>query len=349
MSSGNRKKVVYNIIDSVKGGSGKSTFAVMLSLALDKWNAGKIPYLENPPGVYPNICLVDVDLQGTALQYLLYGKHYPEDKNFVYYNEQTALLDEELKNFVTHFKWQEREFDVVLCSPEQDVKNCYRSMSKQNYNPGVMCSTFRYGFGNMLKKLQSQSAYRYSHIIFDMPPNSDGYSDAVFYNILHSGNCIMKRDNKDKCNLFLMQTLDIGQRLATMNYFNDLFTREQMPKIDKVFFVYTDYLGFKDDRAEEFVNAIEFVKSNIKFTMDEEERNKIYFVAVPFLEQYYRICSDRDGIKNNKMPEGMTAPVKLLYDFNGSYCPKPSVGDLINLINGDEKSDPKNSGNEQEI
>ena len=151
MSSGNRKKVVYNIIDSVKGGSGKSTFAIMLSLALDQWNAGKILHGENPSEIYPNTCLVDVDLQGTALQYLLYGKDYPKDKNFVYYNEQTALLDEDLKNFVTHFEWQERKFDIVLCSPDQDVKNCYRSMSKQNYNPGVMCSTFRYGFGNMLK------------------------------------------------------------------------------------------------------------------------------------------------------------------------------------------------------
>lgn len=149
----------------------------------------------------------------------------------------------------------------------------------------------------------------------------------------------MKRDNKDRCNLFLMQTLDISQRLATINYFNDLFTREQIPKIDKVFFVYTDYLNFKNKEEEAFEkDVIGFVKSSIKFTMDEEIKSRIYFVAVPFLEPYYRICTNSDGIRNEDMPEDMVKPVKWIYGFDGSHYSDPTIGDLINLINGDEKS-----------
>lgn len=350
MGDKKREKVVYNIVDSVKGGCGKSTFAIMLALALDKINADDVISRDKSKklsDIYPNTCLVDVDLQGTALQYLLFGNGYRDvrDKDMAYYNEKIVLLDKKFKKFVDRCNWGERKFDLVLCSPEQAVKNCYRSLSKQNDTPEIMCGSFRYGFRNMLSRLQERGDYCYDHIIFDMPPNSDGYSDAVFYNILHSDNCIMDKECGDKCNLFLMQTLDIGHRLATMKYFNDLATREQYPKIDKLFLVYSDFLDF-GGKESKFREVISFAKKKIDFTIDKDFADKIYFLAIPFFKDYYEICSESDGISNGDMPEGITAPIKFLHRYDGSWLPNPTIRDLINLINGKEeelKWDPPKS------
>lgn len=64
------KGKIYNIIDSVKGGCGKTTFGIMLSLLLDKYRTKKKNNGETMA------CMVDVDIQGSALLYLLFGKTY---------------------------------------------------------------------------------------------------------------------------------------------------------------------------------------------------------------------------------------------------------------------------------
>lgn len=63
----------FNIIDSVKGGSGKTSLSLMLTLAAQYYGqAKKEPEIGQLPSYYS--LLIDMDMQGSALEYLLFGE-----------------------------------------------------------------------------------------------------------------------------------------------------------------------------------------------------------------------------------------------------------------------------------
>lgn len=237
---------VYNIVDSVKGGSGKTTFALMLSLLLDNKLTGSRKNNET------SSCLIDMDIQGSALLYLLYGKSFlngETDKEMAeriaYLNDRVVAVGEESnmkRNYVNPFFFRDKETsgprtDVIFSDPRTESKKKFRSMSNQNYSPEVLYSTYRMGLGNMLSNLKGMKEYVHRHVIFDMPPNADGYSDAVYDVMLKKEYSVMEED--DKCNLFFMVTMDMGQRSATMDYFFELVSSENFQKINKIFLFLT--------------------------------------------------------------------------------------------------------------
>lgn len=328
-----KKRTVYNIVDSVKGGCGKTTFSIMLGLSLyEKRRLAMVADTgssRSAESINPNTCLVDVDIQGTAMQYLLFGKNYILPEGTIYLNDRITEFEETGKTFTNHLQWGNLKLDVVLSSPEQKVKNRYRAIANQNYSPEVMCSTFRIGLFNMLNNIHSQNEYTYEHVIFDMPPNPDGYSDAVLDCTLNSDYSIM--DEEDLCNLFIMQTLDMGQRQASIEYFLDLITRENSLKINKIFFVFNDFLDFKScdsptkEVKKDFETAILQIQNRTDSVPNSEAwKNKIYFVALNFYPRYFRLCTTTDGIINGDEkdkildgPEEILNPVKYLHDYNG--------------------------------
>lgn len=337
---------VYNIVDSVKGGSGKTTFALMLSLLLDNKLTGSRKNNET------SSCLIDMDIQGSALLYLLYGKSFlngETDKEMAeriaYLNDRVVAVGEESnmkRNYVNPFFFRDKETsgprtDVIFSDPRTESKKKFRSMSNQNYSPEVLYSTYRMGLGNMLSNLKGMKEYVHRHVIFDMPPNADGYSDAVYDVMLKKEYSVMEED--DKCNLFFMVTMDMGQRSATMDYFFELVSSENFQKINKIFFVFNDWCGFKaltkksspsgdtetsvvgiseKDNSGLFIEAVSFIKDQISralMTSREEVREKIVFVGLKFNISYYRECTQGDGIKNKDMPSGLLDPVKYLADM----------------------------------
>ena len=93
---------VYNIVDSVKGGSGKTTFALMLSLLLDK------KLTESRENGESSVCLVDMDIQGSALLYLLFGKSFldgeKDRERIAYLNDRVIAVGEESDMNTTQMK-----------------------------------------------------------------------------------------------------------------------------------------------------------------------------------------------------------------------------------------------------
>lgn len=336
---------VYNIVDSVKGGSGKTTFALMLSLLLDK------KLTESRENGESSVCLVDMDIQGSALLYLLFGKSFldgeKDRERIAYLNDRVIAVGEESdmkRNYIKPFYFKDNvtsgpRADVILCDPRTESKKKFRSMSNQNYSPEVLYSTYRMGLGNMLSSLNGMKEYLYKHVIFDMPPNADGYSDAVYDVMLKEEYSVMEKD--DKCNLFLMSNLDTGQQLATLDYFFEQASSENFQKFNKIFFVFNDWCGFrkmsvKTSRPEDkvssqgisfsdidapgfFVEAVSFVKAQISqssMIYSDKILDKIVFLGLKFDIPYYRMCTLGDGIQNNEMPEGLLDPIKYLADMN---------------------------------
>lgn len=337
---------VYNIIDSVKGGSGKTTFSIMLSLLLDN----KLTELRNNNET--STCLIDMDIQGSALLYLLYGKSYldgesdkKKEDRIKFLNERVIAVGEEnglKENYANSFCFKDKassgpRTDVIFGDPRTESKKKFRSMSNQNYSPEVLYSTYRMGLANMLANLKGTEKYAYRQVIFDMPPNADGYSDAVYDVILKKDYSVMKK--YDKCNLFLISTLDTGQRLATLDYFFELAASENFQKVNKIFFVFNDWCGFKEvvkkspqpdsidasvtstsekDDIGLFVEAVSFVKEQIGksvMTCKQEVEDKIVFVGLKFNIPYYRECTQQDGIQNINTPEGFLDPIKYIADM----------------------------------
>lgn len=328
---------IYNIIDSVKGGCGKTTFGIMLSLLLDKYRTEK---KNNGETV---VCMVDVDIQGSALLYLLFGKTYIDglaDNNFKFLNDRVIAVgqtEESSMEYVHRFMFkapekaqsEEKEtkdgdspkaaedrwswFDVIFCDPRSEGKKKFRSLSNQNYSPEVLYSTYRMGMASMIANLKRQKEYQHKYIVFDMPPNSDGYSDSIYDILLKKEYTIM--EEKDICNLFLIQTVDYGQRLATLEYLKELLVTENFRKINKIFLVYNDWLNYKSG-DNLFEDAISHMKNELK-NVDENLYKKVFFISLNFNEKYYRLCTQNDGIKNQEMPDGLMEPIKWIKSIEG--------------------------------
>lgn len=342
-----KSKKVYNIVDSVKGGSGKTTFALMLSLLLDK------ELTKSRKNNETSVCLIDMDIQGSALLYLLYGNSFldgEKDKErterMEYLNDRVIAVGEESgkeRDFIKPFFFKNKETsgprtDVIFCDPRADSKKKFRSMSNQNYSPEVLYSTYRMGLENMLSNLKGTKGYLHKHVVFDMPPNADGYSDAVYDVMLKNEYSVMTKE--DRCNLFLLSTLDMSQRLSTLDYFFELASSENFQKINKIFFVFNDWCGFKkispkEDAANLFSEAVSYVKteiSKVATTCEDKVLEKIFFVGLKFNVSYYRQCTQRDGIQNIEEPEGLSDPVEYLADMNTDLNNMKNTGNTVRLL-----------------
>lgn len=335
-------KKVYNIIDSVKGGCGKTTFSLMLSLLLDD------RYKENRNNGESNVCLIDMDIQGSALLYLLFGGNFFQDEKewnaFKFLNDRIVAVGdtrEETEEYMHRFRFKDKVedgkkadeetekrernepgIDVVFSDPRPKIKKKYRSLSNQNYSPEVLYSTYRMGLANMLSKLSEEKPYLHQYVNFDMPPNSDAYSDSVYDVLLKKEYTIMKED--DVCNLFLLQTLDKGQIRATLDYFDELSSSENFQMINKIFFVFNDWLDYEEGK-DLFDEAVSDVKDNVKnCQLTDKIRDNIYFVGLNFNKKYYRLCTQTDGIQNQEMPPNILYSIKYIANIEGEELKIPA-------------------------
>lgn len=333
-----KAKTVYNIVDSIKGGCGKTTFSVLLSLVMDE-RAKKAAVgagTENIKGA----CLIDMDIQGTALKYLLYGEKEKEDEQTIYLNERVSSFEEDEKNYIKEFRLKNSAygFDVIMCNPKQKEKDKYRSLATQNYSPEIMCSTFRVGFLDMIKNVQKSKSFCYENIVFDMPPNSDGYSDAVYDCILDGEREKTVLHEGDLCNVFIVQTMDKSQRSASIDYALSLIREKNHINLNKIFFVFNDFLSFQMEDVDEgdfFDDAVVQVQEAIKVeSLSSEYADKIYFVGLKFVPQYYRRCTTEDGIGNLPAEEirNVIGFVQFLRSFKGKRTVSPKTEELLKLI-----------------
>lgn len=336
-------KKIYNIIDSVKGGCGKTTFSLMLSLLLDDH------YKEKRNNDELNVCLIDMDIQGSALAYLLFGGNYFQDEKkwntFKFLNDRIVAVGDswkETEKYMHRFRfWDKTEdgkkaekeekikdckgpgIDVIFSDPRPKIKKKYRSLSNQNYSPEVLYSTYRMGLANMLSRLDEEKLYLHEYVNFDMPPNSDAYSDSVYDVLLKKEYTIMK--DGDVCNLFLLQTVDKGQIKATLDYFDELVSSENFQKINKIFFVFNDWLDFEGGK-DFFNEAVSTVKDNLKkCQLFKKIHDNIYFIGLNFNKEYYRLCTQNDGIRNLEMPKNMLYPIKYITNIESDEIKIPAI------------------------
>lgn len=195
-----RMKVI--VVDSVKGGCGKTSISLKYAAILAKKGE--------------KVCYIDLDILGSSIETFINGinsydltlvstteeinKNYSNDSgpSFQLYVESPAFfyLNEIFKGqpfnrcFLNKIKVTENHssdtfyFDLVACNPDQDEKDLFKPSKFMNYVGQIDYEYFAAMIKNILDKLKSED---YTYIIIDMPPNSDAYTDSIF-NILLRAN-----------------------------------------------------------------------------------------------------------------------------------------------------------------
>ena len=335
--------MIYNIVDSIKGGCGKTSFSLMLASAL--YNEKK----EQPP------CLFDMDFQGTSLAYLLFGKKAGKDwkKSIgldMFLNERVVSPKDKRVHYLIKAEWRgdsnnedlyssgsdlKSAFYVAMEDPDPKKKDRYKERSNQNYSSEVTYEIFRYGLSRLLEAddLGTELPTTPQHVILDMPPTIDGYSDAAL-------GCLL--NGHKHVNYFIMMTFDQSHIHITMDWFKDFLTKEQSQNMpERIFFTFAltprdrrQDMDSDADMIKLFTERTKWMRDIIKDEMNlsEELRDRIYFVVVGHNDEYYQLCCKQDGIIT--VPVDMSMPVIFIEDYKGNLEKDKATKVCLQVMNG---------------
>ncbi len=332
------EQITYHIVDSVKGGSGKTTFSIMFAQYLhqvldliakygsikkgreaesqngqadDKEQSGK--NLINSP-----VCLFDMDFIGTGLWNLFYAEREGDylgnlnkfKEQYIFVNQMIRSYRTDGKQYFAQFKVAGWEFNIAFSSPEQKDKDEYIFAAMQNYTMALQYGTLKTGIYHMLDREQIAERIKTKpgHIILDMAPGNDNYSQAVKQIFFDRDEESLVKKN-DQLNYYLLVGMDQGQVVAAANYLRRLLGgNEKLP--DKIFVVFNDaarYLPHEvtqdnipkngkhfNSRKNMFVDIL-----NIGSVI--HGKNRICFLALNEFEEYSKlmlkvlVLPDADG------------------------------------------------------
>lgn len=344
--------ISYNIIDSVKGGSGKTSLSLMLAMAAQHSLEVAANKEEKDPEV--QTLVLDMDMQGSALAEMLFGnaevgangkaEQYLDQRLLAYYRKDP-------KSFISYpiFEFMGQPEDkvkigVALASPKVEDRMVFRASSRQNYSSQITYTAFTAGLREVLHGLDAACSAPPRYVFFDMPPNSNGYSDAVLELLLQKEEGLWS-DKGTCCNYFALTTLDRSHINATLNWFEDFVKDKYSSFPDRFFFTFSNVpseiaeMRTGSDHVEEAVNMI---KSRISKHMSQDDLERIYFAGIGYQADYLRICCSTNGLgavdspqPKAALPSDMLLPVNFLRPLQpkvGSGSSETDTKELIRLI-----------------
>ena len=276
-----KKGKFYHVIDSIKGGCGKTTFSIMLT-----------EYLERKTDANDHACLLDVDFLGTGMHALFMGEglvaNYKESHIFL--TDKIRKPGYSAKMFVCRAEVEERKLYVAFSDPGYRAKQEYRLTSRSNYTPIVKYGVFRAGIHSILagNKLEEEIEGNVKDIVLDMSPGCDAYSESI-------KDCIFDKKysnylgEKDCCNYYLMLGLDASHVSAAKEYLRD-FMESDGKNPHRIFVVFNDIMQIIEGSkpGEDPLNHYDGLKKEFERMLDKYDasiKNKIFFLVLhPFRE-----------------------------------------------------------------
>lgn len=304
----------YNIIDSVKGGSGKTSFSLMLALAAQN-------QFETERGKGSCSILLDMDMQGSSLVKLLYGPYQrlgADGQAEQYFNDVLRVVhDKDTKSFLSKpcFHFSEsgserrdsmltvRKIDAALASPHAEDRNKFRAVSRLNYSSQITYSAFRFGLERVLQEIDAYKEDITEYIFFDMPPNSNGYSEAVLELLLEN--------KKERVNYFELTTLDNGHIEASLEWFKSFVNMDSYEFPDHFYFVFNNVPPYLASVEKEYFSQVDDwlqskhddVRRRILEILDHADHSlckRISFVYVKYQEDYMSVCCKQGAIGSER-------------------------------------------------
>lgn len=234
----------YFIVDSVKGGCGKSTIALWKAINLKLQGQEK-----------SKVCYVDLDILGTSMEKFIGCR---KDPNTVYLNdlfagERNAVKKKKVttslnfkveeigdkNSFILDESEEAVRISAIFCSPKQKDKNLFRP----NYLTGGQCIDYTFFALRMKELFEELKDGGYTDIVIDMPPNSDPYTDSVFDLLLHrTSSSSPAKDWTVK--LLLISSFDRPNIQANVNWFQEICNKDHdWYPFDKVECYFNDVRG----------------------------------------------------------------------------------------------------------
>lgn len=324
---------VYNLVNSVKGGCGKTTFSIWLAYYLSKKNhreqVGKSGIL-------------DMDLLGTSMLAVFWGssteqviKRELRDKKFInnifHNNQYTSSYSNTilLQNGIN--------LNVVFASIDSKDKKKFKVGGHSNYSPVIKYSTFRMGLKMLLTK--NEEIRELETIIMDMPPNSDGFSEAAMECIFDKHYQITEEE--DKRNLFFMVGPDYGHTVATINDLEEIINKKDEKFPDKIIIVFNDNLcsTVSEDVMRRRMGEFKLCINEMGLT--EEEKDRIIFMIMNRNEKYARSSFEGNGLCNlsaNEIEENFPeCPVNKYATYGNDIFTPISDDEFLILLYGKER------------
>lgn len=329
----------FNFINSVKGGCGKTTFSILLM--------HYFAFLNQKKSIEKKGLLLDMDLRGTALQYLITGnaKEKMEEEKYLH-----TVIDHSISSSksVSTIKVDDKyEWNILFSSPDPNVKALYNLSSKAGYFPTMQQSVFKDGMIRFLKQIRRQE--KYSYLIFDMPPSSEGFSEVALRSVLDD---MEEKDkekrrvlkDKDNVNLFFLTSLDAAQVRATAMEIHHFLVSTETIGNYRIFIVFNDIFGCQNFILNENKNPFEYAYDDfMRFFKEKGLKTKksvfdeIYFCTMEHNEYYIKKCIDNEGLctgynEELKLRDVIpTLPVSRVFQYGQSY------DSAVKVINENEK------------
>lgn len=303
----------YYMIDSIKGGCGKTTFSIMLAQFLQKVNEDS--------DKNDRVCLLDFDFLGTGLAPLFFAqsleKQFSNDYEYLTKIIRGFNIDD--KKYLYDGKIGETPFLVGFSDPDYRRKEAYYISSKLNYTPAIHYGVFRDGIRRILKNnFEDQIDTSVESIVLDMSPGMDAYSQIVkdcLFNKRYSA--FVNED--DKRYYFLMAGTDNSQLHAAANYFQE-FVNSEDERPDRIFIVLNDWVGLaigergggEKDRGKEVYDAwlLEF-ENNLD--IPERDEVDIIFLIPHYFEKYWTTTHQRIALVDTKKNEDVFEAIPFRY------------------------------------
>lgn len=255
--------ITHHIVYSTKGGCGKTALAVSMALSNLCYTKkdGKIYECINNDKTKIINYLIDLDLLGTSLLDCLGCADNKKREQIVTLQDlifdvkdvdDIILLGDPNQNFGLHSNNAVDTYIIPAAFAEQEKEKFH---VKRKHTPLLRYDEFRYQIKALIKAIEInvRSSYVINNgtkglddiclnIIYDLPPNSDGYTEAFFEELF----CV-----EEGKILYLPYSNDAMQN-CNLGWLNNFFSGNNSLKVCPIIFVNNDMHGTKQvtDRAE---------------------------------------------------------------------------------------------------
>ncbi|MFQ9514594.1 MAG: hypothetical protein ACLRZ9_02080 [Eubacterium sp.] len=333
-----KEYITYNVIDSIKGGCGKTTLAIILTEYLERYSAG----------VCGHACLLDMDFLGTGLVNLFVGAGGKEKlgDGCIYVTEKIRGYHADNKRYIIPMTIGNRDNQKILyvgfSDPDYRTKGEYRTSSKSNYSQALQYGTFRAGIKNVLEinNLNSQINGKVGSVILDMSPSVDTYSESVKDNLFdRKYSNYIKKD--DKRNYFLLVGMDLSHIHAAVKYLKDFIDNNEK-FADNIFIVFNDIMHVIDvnpSAADEYNMRRNLFEQALE-KEPQKVKEKIHFLALNPYRKYQETVYGMHPLCEEKTSD-IFSDIPTPFAFAGKY------GNEMKEIDTYKKTD-KSSGADAE-
>lgn len=340
----------YNLVNSVKGGCGKTTFSIWTAyylnmLSEEDYRNAPDDKKEEYKAELDTAVLVDMDLLGTSMRVIFDGRSVTGDTAVT--NDIFHGAKNNKKQFIDKIKLESGTYiNVIFSSMDHRERGRFKSGRYAGYTPVVKHSMFRSGLRELIKYNKTIDDKNVKHFIFDMPPNSDGFSDAAMECIFDKKYSVL--GNKDRKNLFMMIGSDWGQTISTIAELKMLLEDSDVILPDRIFLVINHNMRgeFGDECYR--IRKAEIEKELSDSGLSEDELKRFFFLKMYNSENYTKLGIGEEnggkGLRNvgaeqiiNAFPKAViTAVAQYGQDFEDVIDDDSGKRKLRNLILGED-------------